>query len=610
VIVAETNSSLVSNILFQTGTTNVMSTTKTYDALNRLTHIRTFNAQLATLNAHSYQYNAANQRTRRTEADNSYWDYTYDALGQVTAGWKKWSDGTPVAGQQYGYAYDDIGNRELSAVSGQWSAYSANNLNQYTQRTVPGYIWELGTAASNATVMVNNQPVTRQGEYFHKLLLVNNASSAIYTQLTTVAVLKNAGSNQLDIVSSTTGKVFVAKSPELFAYDADGNLTNDGRFAYVWDAENRLVNVETAVSAVQAGAPKQKLLLGYDSQSRRVSKVVSNYVSGSWLLASDSRFIYDGWNLLAELNATNGVVRSYTWGLDLSGSEQGAGGIGGLLSVNAGTNGTHFVAFDGNGNVTALVDAGSGNISAQYEYSPFGELIRATGPMSKQTPFRFSTKYQDDEAGLLYYGYRYYQPVTGRWVSRDPIEEIGSESLYAFVLNDAINQIDPFGLFGSHQNQCNTVTAQLFGELDRNSISNYGKDPEYLARGVITEIVVPHPIPSLPGPGTPPGQGTGRIRLPGGITVGYRWIPMNPHVAARVRCRMKNMCKGKCQNPCCDWDKEWQEDYLYGVVVATLRDRTAPEGSPLRWWGAWCDIAPNQLTDGLRRCRASSVTCN
>ena len=38
---------------------------------------------------------------------------------------------------------------------------------------------------------------------------------------------------------------------------------------------------------------------------------------------------------------------------------------------------------------------------------PFGEVLRATGPMATANPFRFSTKYQDDETGLLYYGYRY-----------------------------------------------------------------------------------------------------------------------------------------------------------------------------------------------------------
>ncbi len=85
--------------------------------------------------------------------------------------------------------------------------------------------------------------------------------------------------------------------------------------------------------------------------------------------------------------------------------------------------------------------------------------------MAKANPFRFSTKYQDDETDLLYYGYRYYDASTGRWICRDPIEddaftEMNWESvaitvetrgendlnLYSFVRNRPIDLIDVFGL--------------------------------------------------------------------------------------------------------------------------------------------------------------------
>jgi RHS repeat-associated protein len=55
----------------------------------------------------------------------------------------------------------------------------------------------------------------------------------------------------------------------------------------------------------------------------------------------------------------------------------------------------------------------------------FSELIRATGAMAKANPIRFSTKYQDDETDLVYYGYRYCSASTGRWNSRDPISDLG-----------------------------------------------------------------------------------------------------------------------------------------------------------------------------------------
>ena len=86
---------------------------------------------------------------------------------------------------------------------------------------------------------------------------------------------------------------------------------------------------------------------------------------------------------------------------------------------------------------------------ASYEYGPFGELIRATGPMAKVNPFRFSTKFDDDESDFLYYGHRYYIPGIGRWLSRDPSGETDSFSLYCVLKNDAVNHADNLGLWAT-----------------------------------------------------------------------------------------------------------------------------------------------------------------
>ena len=106
----------------------------------------------------------------------------------------------------------------------------------------------------------------------------------------------------------------------------------------------------------------------------------------------------------------------------------------------------HFAAYDGNGNVMALVDGSNGTISANYEFSPFGETIRASGVMAKSNCFRFSTKFTDDESDFLYYGYRYYNPSTGTWFSRDPLGEEAGASPYTFTGNSPLNGIDIFGL--------------------------------------------------------------------------------------------------------------------------------------------------------------------
>jgi RHS repeat-associated protein len=95
-----------------------------------------------------------------------------------------------------------------------------------------------------------------------------------------------------------------------------------------------------------------------------------------------------------------------------------------------------------------LVNASNGSVLAQYEYGPFGEGIRANGPMSKLNPFRFSTKYQDDESDLLYYGHRYYNGSTGRWSVRDPARErAGRLNLYQNANNDLLDKYDFLGLW-------------------------------------------------------------------------------------------------------------------------------------------------------------------
>jgi RHS repeat-associated protein len=209
------------------------------------------------------------------------------------------------------------------------------------------------------------------------------------------------------------------------------------------------------------GAP-QKLVFEYDYQGRRIRKTFFTY-SGGWVEQSDLLFLYDlsagqaglsakeagGWNVLAELdaNASNAKVRTYVWGTDLSGSLTGAGGIGGLLKVTyyGSTTTNAFLAYDGNGNVGALMDAANGSAAARYDYGPFGEPIRVSGTMGTVKPIRFSTKYMDSESGLLYYGYRYYSPLTGRWLSRDPIGERGGVNSYAFVGNSPVGEIDLVG---------------------------------------------------------------------------------------------------------------------------------------------------------------------
>jgi len=322
------NSPLVGQILFTNNGALRMTTTKQYDLLNRLTNISSSSSSFTS--SFAYAYNSANQRTRRTETDSAYWVNQYDSLGQVVSGKKYWSDGTPVAGQQFDYAFDDIGNRQSTQEGGdhwganlRYASYSANILNQYTTRTVPSYFNDLGSANSNATVTLwsadgSYVPTYRRGDYFRAELPVTNASSALWLTVTNLAVLQN-GTNT-DILTNDVGNAFVPATPESFTYDADGNLTSDGRWTNHWDAENRLISIESLSSAPTGS--KRKLLFTYDHSGRRIRKQSYTWTS-AWSLASDTAFLYEAWNLIAEIDVTTtNLVRSYAWGLDLSGTIQ------------------------------------------------------------------------------------------------------------------------------------------------------------------------------------------------------------------------------------------------------------------------------------------------
>jgi len=188
--------------------------------------------------------------------------------------------------------------------------------------------------------------------------------------------------------------------------------------------------------------------------------------------------VYDGNVVIQERDLNNWPATTYTRGKDLSGSLEGAGGIGGLLSMtlNGATgplsSNSMYYHSDGNGNLTALI-APSQTIAAKYVYDAFGNVISKSGQYADANLYRFSSKEAHPPSGLVYYLYRYYDPNLQRWVNRDPIGEPGFETdrthkafatvsayprsaevlegadLYTVVDNKTVNRIDFFGLSGT-----------------------------------------------------------------------------------------------------------------------------------------------------------------
>jgi RHS repeat-associated protein len=396
---------------------------------------------------------------------------------------------TEVPGNQFAYAYDDIGNRKEVSMGDSTNGiykpmYAANLLNQYTQRDISHNI-EVSGYSEAPDVEVNGSTATRFYDtqtpprlkydgFFHKRLTDSNTNDPEKVPVSVEEVPGNF----------TDFEVFLPAKPEAFTYDADGNLASDGIWTYAWDAENRLVAMQLKESIGNILLERSDLWLrlefAYDAMGRRISKRVmrssdalSKFKDPSgatyqWDASSWTKFVYDvgSWNLSAALTCDPewggilGANQTFAWGPDLSGTENGAGGIGGLAVYfddwndgggGSGAIGAMFPAYDGNGNVLRLFDgsADSAGVPARlagYQYGPFGEDRGRTGPReASRFPFRWSTKYTDNETGLVDYGYRYYSAGLGRWTNRDSLQERGGLAVYASFVNSPTNAIDPDG---------------------------------------------------------------------------------------------------------------------------------------------------------------------
>ena len=430
---------------FETAGEPIAETAREFDALGRLTHIstRSLKEHGDFYQSFDYSYNTTNQRTRVETEDGSYWAYRYDDLGQVISAKRHWKDGTPIAGQQFEYDFDGIGNRKAARYGGDTEGKNLAEI-RYTNGdddatqigTIehPGTTYVTGSAHENAEVTVNSQSTERQGTYFNHPLNVDNSDGA---SIESIHIDATEGAE----TDTQSRNAFIPARTTQFRYDPDGNLLFDGRWHYKWNGENRLIEMR---SADVKGGRKLKLEFSYDHLGRRASKRVTETIDDQQPTATLQHFVYDGWNLVAELDATGRAFRTHLWGLDLSGTPQGAGGVGGLISTANTTDQAAFISFDGNGNITGELECDFGGTVATASYDPFGNVATQTG--ESVSPFAFSTKFLDAETGLLYYGLRYNYPRTGIWLNRDPINESGGLNLYCFVANSTTSSIDRIGL--------------------------------------------------------------------------------------------------------------------------------------------------------------------
>jgi RHS repeat-associated protein len=236
-------------------------------------------------------------------------------------------------------------------------------------------------------------------------------------------------------------------------YDGNGNLTRRTLYGadyniYSYDDENRLVSMSFLYGAASS---QWQTVWSYDGLGRLRSRVDYTYSNGGggWLYSTTTCYIYDGFRVIQERDGNNTPAVSYTRGNDLSGSFEGAGGIGGLLARSSGYSSGNFTSHayyhaDAGGNITFMLNS-SQSMVAKYRYDPFGNTISSSGSLWGANLYRFSSKEIHAPSGMYYYLYRFYDPYLQRWINRDPLQEWGGLNLYTFVLNSPVISVDALG---------------------------------------------------------------------------------------------------------------------------------------------------------------------
>jgi RHS repeat-associated protein len=202
---------------------------------------------------------------------------------------------------------------------------------------------------------------------------------------------------------------YTGGAPRAFVYDGNGNLLDDGERTYQWDAKNRLIEAKRGADTWQ---------WSYNAFDQRVSEKKNRVVTKRWVWA--------GGNQPAEERDAAGNVtrRFYPQG------EQ-AGAV------------KFFYTKDHLGSIREILGA-NGTVVSSSRYDAWG--VRTTQGAQDAASFGFTGHLEHKELGLVFTLYRAYDPVTGRWLSRDPIGESGGLNLYGYVSNRPVSFIDPEGL--------------------------------------------------------------------------------------------------------------------------------------------------------------------
>lgn len=458
------------------GKSEIFSTNYSYDRRGRL--ISASNLDKITVERTYDLFDQILQETVRDEFGSYIIDFEYDRKGRLK------SINLPDASEII-YSYDALFGKEVKRVSsdGEFYKHTYDSYNEKGQITSETLIGQCGRKE------IRYDPCGRKsyiGTDFHTEIIPEGAFSATGNPLTiqrkgdfpneNSAFAYNALSqltserndiektyaydsidnrlkeNQIDLLHNSLNQL-VAKAKTEYAYDPQGNLlrkTLDGEeTGFEW-------NILSQLTAI-ARQDKTHIKFSYDPFGRRLIKKIYNSKSQKPL--SIMRSFYLGNQEIGILSEHGSIKKVRVPGI--SGDKISLKSVAIEIDKKP-----YAVLHDLTGNVIALLDPESREISESYTYLAFG-IEKIYDSTQKQisfsavgNPWRYAEKPIDEETGLIYFGFRYYDPSISRWISKDPAGFIDGPNLYAYCHNNPLRSCDPYGL----ESQVNED--QFYGEVE------------------------------------------------------------------------------------------------------------------------------------------------
>jgi RHS repeat-associated protein len=365
----------------------------------------------------TYQYDKTGNRTRITYPSGKIIDYAYNGNEQITG---MSVDSVALAN----YTYDPLNRRtqkDLLSTVTQRVSYTydlANQLQQILNNVVNGpvisqYDYTYNQVGNRLTMATSGTPGSQNFNYTYdnidELTAVSGSQSHTYNYD------KVHNRTSADGVTYTSNNLhqYTTVAGVTYTHDPNGNLTNDGTTTYTYDEENRLTT---------ATKPGTTASYTYDAFNRRVSKTVNGIIT---------YFLHDNDEDIAEYSSTGTLQAEYVYGPELDE----------VLTMDRGAQ-RYYYSHDGLGSVTEITNS-SGAVAESYTYDPYGNPSITVSSIGN--PWRFTGRYFDEETGIYEYRNRMYSSKIGRFLQRDLMEYEDSMNLFQYVLNNPVNNIDPYG---------------------------------------------------------------------------------------------------------------------------------------------------------------------